>query len=69
MKAEIVHNNAGEPRVMLTFESDAERALFEGGPDLVPCVEMRTGGGEGELRAWSFTIEQRSTAVMRVGEW
>lgn len=42
MKAEIVHNRKGEPRLLVTFETDEERKLFEGGPHLAPAVE----GGE-----------------------
>ncbi len=63
MKAEIVRNLHDEPRLVLTFESDEERALFEGGPRLAPCVETREGDDEDRaaLIRWSFALEQDDT--------
>lgn len=70
MKARIVRNRKDEPRLLLTFETEEERQLFEGCPTLRPCVETRQGGYEDDddfgygfgdekapLVSWSFTIE------------
>lgn len=73
MKAEIVHNSKGEPRLLLVFETDEERALFDDGPELAPLVEARGGAREDDggatdsplpLLSWSFTIEHSESMTL-----
>ena len=39
MKASVVYNKRNEPRVVLRFETDAERTLFRTLPDLA-CIKI-----------------------------
>lgn len=78
MKAEIVRNKMGEPRLLLTFETDEERELFGAEPTLMPCVVAHQAGGDdgdpwdepkGVLLSMSFTLEDRDEVTLeRVGE-
>lgn len=58
MKATLVHNIKGEPRVLIELETQEEREALKTLPDLV-CV--RTGESNGQLADLAYALQRQAT--------